>query len=238
MCIRDREMDVYRREKTGNGAWGSWVKLNGRDSTDKSPARITVPVNKDKSGISLYKGVVRSSGFPFLNNSDEEWFMQEGHTYQYGVHFTRVGRLDESQRDSWKELVVMDFSVIAGRFNGLEMVGTNVDANHDNEVSKGTVTPIGTVAGTTGQKVLTLDKQFPVNVEPEFEDGYPTFEQGSSTIRMSLAMKNPGTIYYVVAPAGAIPTRAGNTLVTTDNHDNKTTGQTLSLIHISEPTRR
>ena len=220
------EMDVYRREKTGNGAWGSWVKLNGRDSTDKSPARITVPVNKDKSGISLYKGVVRSSGFPFLNNSDEEWFMQEGHTYQYGVHFTRVGRLDESQRDSWKELVVMDFSVIAGRFNGLEMVGTNVDANHDNEVSKGTVTPIGTVAGTTGQKVLTLDKQFPVNVEPEFEDGYPTFEQGSSTIRMSLAMKNPGTIYYVVAPAGAIPTRAGNTLVTTDNHDNKTTGQT------------
>lgn len=240
------EMDVYRRERTGTGAWGAWVKLNGKGSTtnppDTSPARITVPVNKDKSGISLYRGVVRSSGFPYLNPSStsEEWFMQEGHTYQYGIHFTRVGRLDESQRDSWKEHVVMDFSVIAGRYNGLEMVGTNVDNNHDSEVAKGTVTPIGTVAGTTGQKVLSLDKQFPVNVEPEFEDTYPSFTKGSSTIRMSLAMKNPGTIYYVVAPAGEIPTRAALTggqtgsLITPDNHATTGTGKTYIPLNGSE----
>lgn len=212
------KFELYRKEADG------W-KLLGPGQITRSPAR-------EFNGISLQRNVMdpKPAQLDLLKN------LKEGETYQYGIRFTQVNDLSLDQASSWSELVTMRFAIIAGGSNEVGIVGGNVDDNYENSVENGDVTSIGIAYSTGGMTdILTLRKQFTDVTTPAFVAGYPTFEAGSSTIHMSLNLNREGTIYYVVAPAGTIPTTVGkgsSTELINSKNDGSTTKPTSGHTYI------
>lgn len=189
--------DVYSKGIKGEiAANAEWKKIGS--------AEITVPSTLEFSGISLQRIIMGDK-----NNIDSLINLKEGQTYQYGIRFTRINNFSLNESESWSELVTMRFAIIAGGSNDVGIVAGNVDGNYDDNVGN-TVTSIGQAYSTGGMTdILTLRKQFTDQSKPSFVPGYPTFDKGSSTIRMNLNLDKAGTIYYVVAPAEGIPTTVG-----------------------------
>lgn len=202
-------LDIYQRELDETGkVVVDWGRLG-------STATITVNSNAKQSGISLQGNVLTQAGqgqttFPALN-PELDGGLEEGHVYQYGVHFTQVGDLSRDDYDSWSELVTMQFAIIAGGASGLGTVAGSVNDNYDAMINQGYVTSIGLAYSPGGlTDILTLRHQFTDRSVPQFLDDAPRFTTGSSTVRMDLALNREGTIYYVVAPANSITTVANN----------------------------
>ena len=199
------EFEVYRRVLQGTNVEEDWTCINKNGAG--ASARITVPATRDSSGISLRANVIENSNqatFDPLSQLDEK------RTYQYGIHFTKVGNLTEEQYESWSSMVTMRFNVLAGGANGLSTVANNVNTNY-NKMGDYNVSSIGTASeGMTD--TLTLRRQFTDRTVPNFTTGSPAITAGSSVIHMELGLDRNGTIFYVVAPAsgeGALITTVG-----------------------------
>lgn len=191
-------LQVYRRVLRGDVPQGSWSLLGD--------ATITVTsTGAEFSGISLYGDVITTSGqtrFDSLKAS-----LEEGCTYQYGIHFTQVGDLSEKEFESWSNLVTMRYAIIAGGSGALGTVAGSVNRNYDSMIAEGSVTSVGVAYSASGlTDILTLRRQFTDRSVPSFLTDSPKFTTGSSAVHMELALDREGTIYYVVAPANSITT--------------------------------
>lgn len=195
------EMEIYRRTVTGNTPT-AWEKLN----KDNKIVSITVNSSMEKGGISLSSDVLTSSGQTEFGKLVD---LKEGTTYQYGIHFTRVGT--QADYDSWSQLVTMEFAIIAGGTNGLSTISNNVNSNYDIYTQNGTVTSIGQAYSPSGMTdILTLRRQFTDRKVPSFISTSPAFTPGSSVVNMELSLDRDGTIFYVIAPAEDIVTTVTN----------------------------
>jgi hypothetical protein len=155
-------------------------------------------------GFSLTKDILKTSTFqPFTD-------LVEGHIYEYGIHFTKVNGVADSNYDSWSDLVTMKVAIVSGA--DLDSLCTNItQAKWKTYVTNGqTVTSIGLATTAQGAESdeLTLKKQFSDQSHPQFSTGYPnlsTGNLGSSAATVDVILTRAGTIYYVVAPASDVP---------------------------------
>ena len=156
--------------------------------------------------------------------------LEEGHTYRYGIHITRVGNIKETSEteepQDWSELVTLRFSLVAGTSGDITNLSRNVSQNYDNFVNKeNRATEIGIEYLQTGtRRILEYPKQFNDTRVPDFSSDMPQFEAGSGTIVMKAGLVRPGRVYWVAAPVGTIVTgvEAGKPINSTNDGSNGT----------------
>lgn len=193
--------DLYRRTNNANGSKGSWECV-------KEGVEITVPNGEDRRGVSLSR-ILRTgttTSFEKLNT------LLEDEEYEYALHFTRVGTLED--RDTWSQRINMGVTIVAGNTSNLSSLadGALTSGSLDQALKEG-VTNIGSPSD------YTMRKQFSDQTPPEFINNHPYFECGDSMVNMMLALDRPGTIYYVIAPKGTIPTTDGEKIYSPSTGD-------------------
>ena len=183
------EFDLYARENTSGERDGTWA-LIGRNVS------VIVPPNDEQVGVSLTR-ILRPGNNPRF---DPLQTLDDQTDYEYAVHFTRVGTLTD--RNSWSQRIEMGVTVLAGATDGLQALamGSLTKADLEQELATGLIN-IGM------PNDFTLRKQFNDQTAPVFTNDRPTFEVGDSLVNMSLSLNRPGTVFYVVAPIGTVPTR-------------------------------
>ena len=177
----------YRNTETGTGAQPDW-KLLGTQT-------ITVPDGTERVGVSLTRHFLDPSNAPEFNQLNT---LLESAEYEYAIHFTQIGSLTDP--DTWSQRVNVTINVLAGSTNDLQTLANNLTVDNYNSMVPSSITNIGQPAE------FKLIKQFSDQTPPVFASGHPTFDAGSSAVNMYLMLDRPGTLYYVVAPLGTIPT--------------------------------
>ncbi len=186
------DFELYRREKANANATPSeWEQVGGEDFI------FSITTDGQFEGRSMHRSINPTGDFPQLNED-----LQEGHVYEYALHFTRVG--NQPDRQSWSQRVTLWASVMAGSSVSLGNLAANVSASYEDMVAAEEVSDIGTPAQ------FRPYKQFDDQRAPQFTNGRPTFEPGDTSAYMNLMLDRTGTVYYVVAPAGVINTRDEN----------------------------
>lgn len=183
--------ELYRRPTNIAGA--QWEKVGGETS-------ITVTGAQTRVGVSMNR-IEEPSGnrltFQELNDLDEDT------TYEYGLHFTRIGTL--TSPSTWTQRVTIGVTVVAGNsanLQNLALINGVTDTALESVLQNG-VTNIGQPDD------FTLYRQFSDQTPPMFILDTPYFEAGDSTVRIYYTLDRPGTVYYVVAPLPTIPTSDG-----------------------------
>lgn len=158
---------------------------------------VTVDATDGRIGVSLTRHFLDKSNNP---DFDQLNTLQEDAEYQYAIHFTQVGSL--TNPDTWSQRINIGVNVLAGSTNNLQTLSNSLTvANYENMVTETKqITNIGQPDD------FNLIKQFSDQTPPVFASNHPTFEAGSSAVNMYLMLDRPGTVYYVVAPVGTIPT--------------------------------
>ena len=177
-----------------------WQLLNGTAEIPIEPAGIGLGTRRE----------LTNNASKLLNPVNST--LEEGVTYRYGIHITRVGNIKETNEkeepQDWSELVTLRFSLVAGTSGDITNLSRNVSQNYDNFVNKeNRATEIGIEYLQTGtRRILEYPKQFNDTRVPDFSSGMPQFEAGSGTIVMKAGLVRPGRVYWVAAPVGTIVT--------------------------------
>ncbi len=186
-----------------NGLAHDWQKVGGT-------VTITPTGSDDYVGRSLVRDFRTGSGqTPTFGQLNE---MNEDYSYEYAISFTEIEGLAE--RGTWSQRVNAQISVAAGGSNSLGNLAENITpGNWDTAQEEDGITSIGL------PEPFTMRKQFSDRQAPTFIDGYPnlreaddvthgpnSFEIGDTFINMSILLDRPGTVYWVVAPVGAVNT--------------------------------
>ena len=177
----------YRNTETGAGAQANW-KLLGTQT-------ITVPDGKERVGVSLTRHFIDQSNAPEFDQLNT---LLESAEYEYAIHFTQVGSLTDP--DTWSQRINIGVNVLAGSTNNLQTLANNLTVENYNSMVPSSITNIGQPDD------FNLIKQFSDQTPPIFASNHPTFSAGSSAVNMYLMLDRPGTLYYVVAPLGTVPT--------------------------------
>lgn len=174
--------DLYRRTTGTNET--NWERV-------QQGVEITVPNGEERRGVSLAR-ILRTGNVTNFEKLNE---LLEDQEYEYALHFTRVGTLEN--RDTWSQRINMGVSIVAGNTSNLGSLadGALTSASFNQALAEG-VTDIGSPSD------YTMRKQFSDQTPPIFVDNRPYFETGDSMINMYLMLDRPGTIYYMVAPLG------------------------------------
>ena len=193
-------------ELYGRKDGGEWERIGSEIS-------ITVANNSSRNGYSLTK--IKDPGsdpqFAALNT------LEEGAEYEYAIHFTRVGTL--TQRDTWSQRVTIGITVLAGSTNDLRNLanGTLDDAALEGALDEG-LTNIGLPDD------FALRRQFSDQTAPTFVENSPYFVVGDSFVEIYYTLDRPGTVYYVVAPKGTLPTTDGTNNFASGERDDPQVG--------------
>ena len=181
------EFDLYAKEMVDEGS-GTW-ELIGRNVS------IRVPAGSERNGVSLTR-ILRTGNNPQFDQLNT---LKENTEYEYAIHFNRVGTL--TNRDTWSQRVLIGVTVVAGTTDSLQSLalGALNDDALEQELADGLMN-IGMPDD------FELRKQFSDQTPPVFTNSHPTFEVGDSMVNILVSLDRPGTIYYVVAPIGTIPT--------------------------------
>ena len=213
------EIQIYRLVLGPDGEGDvkeSWKRLNANAEP------ITVSQTNPSPGIGLGTRIIEGeidTKYPVIKTT-----LKQGYTYRYGIHITKVGTVSEInpnvEADSWSDLVTMHFGLIAGAQGQVRNASINVQSNFDNNFNiiqnPRNISYIST-AGTG--EVLEASKQFLDTRVPTFGNQWPSFTAGSGTINMKVVLNRPGTVYYVAAPAGVIPTTIPGGATITESND-------------------
>lgn len=181
------DFELWQRERASENATPSEWELAGTFS-------ITTTGSYEGQSLGRLNGL---DDFPQLNST-----LQEGHVYEYAVHFTQLG--DLADRKAWSQRVNMQVSVVAGNSVSLANLGADVSGSFDSMVQAEEISDIGT------PKNFRPYKQFDDQQSPQFMNQYPTFEPGDTSVYMNLLLNRTGTVYYVVAPVDVITTQDKN----------------------------
>lgn len=182
--------NVWQRTIDENGKAGPWTKVNTKGEVSVSPT----------PDLGVYGGLSYSydiqgnerNVFEDLNKLDE------GKIYEYALSFTKVKGLPD--RTDWSGTVNLKVNAVAGSASNLNALASAIETSWDQLVGNG-VTNIGQ------PETLEIHVPFQDTTSPQFTSGHPTFQAGDSSVRMSLLLSRPGTVYYVVAPLKDIPTK-------------------------------
>jgi hypothetical protein len=179
--------ELYRRTDGG-----TWEKL-GNSQRITSEGGVF-------SGISLHRKFVYATE---ANKFDPlKTGLEEGHIYEYGIHFTQVSG-DETY-ENWSSLVTIKVGIVAGSARELGNLADGVTIENWNEITATRLNSIGRAYanGSTSDE-LVLKKQFSDQNPPHFINSAPTMPTaylGSTVVRFAIEANRPCTVYYVVAP--------------------------------------
>lgn len=186
--------NLYRREGTDS----TWEKLNKDGEpvyirrNDTTQGNLGVSLTRDF----LQKGVT-SPEFEQLNT------LKESVDYQYAMEFVAVNGQEDQL--AWNGRVNIEVNLLAGSSNDLRLMAIDITESNWNEtVVDGPVSDIGV------PQDFTIKVPFTDQSLPKFTSGYPRFTPDATEVKMELLLNRSGTVYYVIAPLGAI--------VTTDNN--------------------
>lgn len=177
---------LYRRANEA-GQTGEWELLRERT--------VTVPDTVGRVGVSLTRHFLQDTNAPDFSPLNG---LKEDTKYEYAIHFTQVGSLTDP--DTWSQRINIGINILAGSTNDLQTLSNNLTVEHYEQMVPSQLTNIGQPNN------FNLIKQFSDQTPPSFASATPDFAAGSSAVNMNLALDRPGTLYYVVAPKGTIPT--------------------------------
>lgn len=191
--------DLYKQDPS-TGEWS----LVGNDINIRTDGTTFDGISAGNSGynVSTDTGYDTSTGryFPNLKNT-----LLEDTQYTFAVHFTRIGSLEEDERDSWSQRVTLWVSIVAGASVHLGNLGGNINTSYDELIAAANIIDVGTPDNFQPYKQFT-DKAAPV-----FAGGHPIFGDddgvGDTYVTINLQLNRTGTVYYVVAPVGDIVTQ-------------------------------
>lgn len=171
---------------------GKWEQLNNN-------GEIVITISSATQG---YVGVSYTKDFLKVGQTmvdfDQLNELSDGYT-QFAMQFTSVNGLTDTK--AWNGRVNIRVNAVAGNSGDLRLLASPVnEQNWQENVVNGDVTDIGQPENFT-IKVAFSDQSI-----PEFTSGYPKFHEGASDVTMDLLLNRSGTIFYVVAPKGAILT--------------------------------
>lgn len=169
------------------GQTGEWKLLGERT--------VTVPDNVGRVGVSLTRHFLQDTNAPDFAPLND---LKEDTKYEYAIHFTQVGSLTDP--DTWSQRINIGINILAGSTNDLQTLSNDLTVEHYEQMVPSQLTNIGQPSN------FNLIKQFSDQTPPSFASATPDFAAGSSAVNMNLALDRPGTLYYVVAPKGTIPT--------------------------------
>ena len=178
--------ELYARN-TESGTPSEWQYLNTQT--------ITVPDGTERIGVSLTRHFLDPTNAP---NFAQLNTLKEAAQYEYAIHFTQIGSL--TNPDTWSQRINIGINILAGSTNDLQTLANNLTVEHFEEMVPASISNIGLPDD------FNLIKQFSDQTPPTFASNHPTFSAGSSAVNMYLMLDRPGTLYYVVAPLGTIPT--------------------------------
>lgn len=169
------------------GQTGEWNLLKERT--------VTVPDTVGRVGVSLTRHFLQDTNAPDFAPLNA---LKEDTKYEYAIHFTQVGSLTDP--NTWSQRINIGINILAGSTNDLQTLSNNLTVEHYEQMVPSQLTNIGQPSN------FNLIKQFSDQTPPAFASATPDFAAGSSAVNMNLALDRPGTLYYVVAPTGTIPT--------------------------------
>ena len=169
------------------GQTGEWNLLKERT--------VTVPDTVGRVGVSLTRHFLQDTNAPDFAPLN---YLKEDTKYEYAIHFTQVGSLTDP--NTWSQRINIGINILAGSTNDLQTLSNDLTVEHYEQMVPSQLTNIGQPSN------FNLIKQFSDQTPPAFASATPDFAAGSSAVNMNLALDRPGTLYYVVAPKGTIPT--------------------------------
>ena len=195
-------VDIYRQETDDKGTKLPWEKLT----------RVTGPITMFKTGTASEAafGLTPTTGGTY---GTVPGTLQEGHSYRYGIHITKLGAEDEADPAgkgkpvTWGADITMRFSLIAGGLVNVQNVSSSMrgtNPQYNSSVSSGKVSEIGTDYSTM-EAILVYPKSFEDERQPDFEHDYPKFEMGSASVDIKVRMTRAGIAHVVVAEASGTP---------------------------------
>ena len=142
--------------------------------------------------------------YDVLGKEEDRWFenlsnLKEGCVYEYALSFTAVDGTPVDNRNEWNGTVNLNVNVVAGSLTDLHNLASRIEKSWG-DAEKNGITNIGQ------PETLTVRVPFQDSEPPEFYQGFPDFAPGDSVVEMSLLLSRAGTVYYVLAPLGQIPT--------------------------------
>ncbi|MBQ9492599.1 MAG: hypothetical protein IJR54_02570 [Oscillibacter sp.] len=121
--------------------------------------------------------------------------LEDGRVYEYAVRFLEVD--GDPERKLWDSEVKFGVSFVAGSASGLLNLSANLTQDRFSAAkSSGSVQEIGSPAP------LMMTRVFHASAAPTFTNGAPTFTPSNNSVSMWFQMTRPGTVHYLIAPAG------------------------------------
>jgi hypothetical protein len=211
---------LYRREITSadkNPEWelvtGTKLVYNSDGSTSTEQvieAQIICPSNQT-AAISLFDTYFRSETTNQIEYTSLKEDLLDTSTYEYGIHFTSVGR--NTEYASWGDEVNMTIGVVAGSSLALRNLAGSVPqdwstlAKTDPDVTSIGLAYTKSTTSSTNDR-LPLQVKFQDNQAPQFINNSPRISTpGSTTVDMTIYLDREATVYYVAIPAESLPAK-------------------------------
>lgn len=188
--------NVYAKKESET----TWKQLN-----TKGDVRITTTqATTDYEGVSLTTAVINKN--PTYPEFDLLKTLDSDEVYQYAIEFTSINGIPSDKDDMWNGRVQIKINVVAGSTTDLRLMANDVTAEGwEENVTNGGVTNIGPTKDFI-LKIPFIDQSI-----PDFAEGYPLINEGATSAELSLGLTGKGRIFYVIAPAGDIPTKGKQT---------------------------
>lgn len=175
------DFELYRSDSS-SGPWTQIQNKNGRD-----PNLYSYDTANGYVGQSVDLRETLNEDYPQLNQD-----LEEGRKYYFAIHFKQVGTLTD--RRSWSANIGARINVMAGISAELSNLSGNVTGGYTDMVADNRVMDI------TYPRDFTAYKQFSDRSAPTFNNGFPTFEAGDTTVIMHLLLNRTGIVHYILAP--------------------------------------
>ena len=194
------QFKLYMKEQTGtdgngNAEWSEWRQVgvtydnngNPTSKSDDAVAKISGSKNGEALGVSI--------GAALLNNGFEKVKDMENRLYAIEVVYMGTG----GSGRKWNTPVTLEITTISGGWNALQQAGTKLTQTSSSYES--VVEDNDAVSDITTPPHFKLTKIFVDDTPPVFNDGYPTFTAGDSSVTLRVTLDRPNSkFYYVIAP--------------------------------------
>ncbi|MBR3569391.1 MAG: hypothetical protein IKN96_01115 [Oscillibacter sp.] len=188
--------EVYRRSRPSASAVydQGWKKVQNPQGTGGGEGNTFVPATAaagTMAGQSMHLHLCQhnSGSIPALNS------MEDGRVYEYAVRFLQID--GDANRNLWEKDTLFEVSAVAGAPSAL----TNLAASLTKERLE-TFKQSGSVQEIGSPSPFRMTRIFRATSAPAFANGAPTFEPGDTSVTMWFQMTRPGTVHYLLAPAG------------------------------------
>ena len=168
-----------------------WAKVQNPDGSGGRGSVMRTATSTAMSGQSMHAHLCGYAGgaIPSLRT------LEDGRVYEYAVHFLEVD--GDTERKLWDSDAQFGVTAVAGTAPSLlNLAARPTPENLESMVSAGTVKDIGSPSP------FLMSRLFYATAAPAFVNGAPTFTPADTSVSMWLQMTRPGTVHYLIAPAG------------------------------------